>query len=155
MEEHVNIDDLRKEVKLKGCIEVSYRWITKFATHTKPPKTSNVENPSTPEDEGPMPRRQLPMIGTIPEKALKGDTQSHQAMYALETLHKTAYTNTGIAWESLEPRKYRPGLDHLTSMWTESPSASYGSNIALEVRGIDGWLLGSLCTEYYYRYPSL
>jgi hypothetical protein len=123
MEEHVNIDDLRKEVKLKGCIEVSYRWITKFATHTKPPKTSNVENPSTPEDEGPMPRRQLPMIGTIPE--------------------------------SLEPRKYRPGLDHLTSMWTESPSASYGSNIALEVRGIDGWLLGSLCTEYYYRYPSL
>ena len=96
----MNIDDLRKEVTLKGCIEVSYRWITNFTTRTTPTNSSNVEKTATSEDEGPrrpMPRRQLPMIGAIPEKALKGDARSHQAMYALGPLHESAYTNTGIA----------------------------------------------------------
>jgi hypothetical protein len=94
------MDSLRKEVKLKGCIEVSYRWITNFTTRTKPTKSNTTKRPSTPVDEGPSPRmlhRQLPMIGSIPEKALKGDTRSHQAMYALGTLHKSAYTNIRIA----------------------------------------------------------
>jgi hypothetical protein len=92
----VDIDDIQNQAKLKGCIEVSYRWITNFATHTKSTKGSTTERPSTPADKGPSPpilRRQLPMIDSIPEKALKGDTQSHQAMYVLAKLHNSDHTD--------------------------------------------------------------
>jgi len=81
----VNIDDIQKQVKLKGCIEVSYRRITNFTTRTDSTKNSNVDKPSIPGGEGPsrpVARKQLPMAGIIPEKALKGDARSHQAMHA-------------------------------------------------------------------------
>lgn len=74
---------LQKEVKLKGCIEVSYRWITNFGTSAVAEKLNDTQKPSTPGDQTapiPVPRKQLPVVGTIPEKALKGDTRSHQAM---------------------------------------------------------------------------
>ncbi|KAG9199640.1 hypothetical protein G6514_008301 [Epicoccum nigrum] len=104
MEGHVDMNSLRKEVKLKGCIEVSYRWITNFTTRTKPTKSNNTERPSTPVDEGPsppMPRRQLPMIGSIPEKALKGDTRSHQAILG-EPRAKKAPSGSGSSYEYVD-----------------------------------------------------
>lgn len=94
------------------------------------------ERPSSPADEGPnpsMPRRQLLVIGTIPEKALEGDTQSHQATYVL--------------LGTLRPRRHRPVLGQATSMWTQSPSVSY----TLKVRGINRGLLLPLTVLSYLK----
>ncbi|KAF2625377.1 hypothetical protein BU25DRAFT_450125 [Macroventuria anomochaeta] len=78
-----DLKGLRKKVEPKGCIEVSYRWITNFRPCERSEKRSNPVKPSTQDTEdpgAPILQRQLPTIGAIPEKVLKGDIRSHQAM---------------------------------------------------------------------------
>ena len=74
------LHSLRKDVECKGCIEVSYRWVTNFRERKQKEnrKTSQLQEAEQPDE--PLPRRQLPLMGAIPEKALKGDVRSHQAV---------------------------------------------------------------------------
>lgn len=76
----VDLKSMRKELESKGCIEVSYRFITNFRPGKKRSKPDTTPSQLSGEPDKPMPRKQLPTISVIPEKALKGDALSHQAM---------------------------------------------------------------------------
>ena len=75
----VDLRGLRKEAESKRCIEVSYRWITNFRLR----KECDPDKPPTQPSENsqaPKPRGTLPTIIAIPEKVLKEDAGSHQAV---------------------------------------------------------------------------
>lgn len=75
----VDLRGLRKEVESKRCIEVSYRWITDFRLR----KECDPDEPPTQPSENsqaPKPRGTLPTIIALPEKVLKEDAGSHQAV---------------------------------------------------------------------------
>ncbi|KAF2998148.1 hypothetical protein E8E13_001922 [Curvularia kusanoi] len=141
-EEAVDISDLRKKVELKGCIEVSYRWITNFSTREKPQTQSDKKLP-VPKDEGsspPIPRRQLPTIDSIPEKVLKGDARSHQTILGEPSSKKTS-SGPGSSYDYVDREpfgtmrfKYRSlaSLKAMSVIVNETPTSQSESRLETE-----------------------
>jgi hypothetical protein len=62
-----DVADLRNDLQSKGSIKMEFRFITNMRDSNRPHTNTNIAI--------------LPVMGNIPEKALKGDARSHQATY--------------------------------------------------------------------------
>jgi hypothetical protein len=65
-----------KKIQSKGLITVSFRFIHKIKSKSRPAS-------QTPEPDSRRAETDLEKLGAVSEKALKGDARSHQARFVL------------------------------------------------------------------------
>ncbi|CAO2658837.1 Nn.00g065600.m01.CDS01 [Neocucurbitaria sp. VM-36] len=84
-----DISDLREELAMKGCITLSFSYITNIRTSEQAPRGTRIE--------------ELKALGIIPEKALKGDARSHQATLSAPHAIRSRSTKSTYDFVDREP----------------------------------------------------